>query len=145
MMERDEKMTEPTGLNGPPPTPMLDKALSFKNETRILHEFLDWLLSQGYVLGGHQNHPECRLHFWNDTQYPCLCGIESRECWGMDEECPDREHHVDWVLRMPIRDRSTAHNELISSFLELDQSVMDDEHAELLSWIAKRQGETGND
>lgn len=126
-----ETMTTMTKLE----TPTLDRMAELKTDIEAIGDFLDWLHSEGYVLGGHQYHPMCRLHEFNDDEKPCQCEVSNAECWGMNPDCPYMDQHVDWLWGVPIRDRSISKETLVAKFYEIDLREADREKQAILDNI----------
>ena len=116
-------------------TPTLDRVNELKPQLEALGEFLEWLHSEGYVLGGHQYHPRCKQEDFGDMDAPCKCEVADAECWGMDEDCPYKDEHVDWLWAVPIRDRSISHENLLAKFYGIDQREMEREKQAILDHI----------
>ena len=135
-----------------PTTPTLDKVSELRPQMQAIGEFLEWLTGQGYVLGGHQYHyQDCKVHdfgepmaeedseddrtrrSWRRAKAVCRCDEVAAECFGLVEDCP--WPHVDWLWRMPIRDRSESTNHMLARYFEVDQQEMQAEQGRILEWV----------
>ena len=121
-----------------PATPTLDRLTELQPELNAIGEFMDWLHGKGYVLGGHQYHRVCKMCNYGDYDASCRCEEESAECWGMDEECP--YEHQDYLWRVPIRDRATSIESLLSQYTGIDQNDVERERSAVLEYARSLSG-----
>lgn len=128
----------------PPATPTLERVRELRPQLDAIGDFLDWLHSEGYVLGGHQYHPTCRRHEYGDDDARCKCDLMKSECWGMlGEDCPHYDDHVDWLWAVPIRDRSERKETLVARYFGIDRQEMEREKERILDHV--RQLQEGTD
>lgn len=131
--QKGEDMTTETETT--PETPTLDRMSELRPQLDVIGEFLDWLLSEGYVLGGFQYHPLCVRHEYADPEADCRCGLRDTECWGQNPDCPDAGEHIDPVWYLPLRDRSESHDKLMARFFDIDQDAVEAEKRALLAFV----------
>ena len=121
--QKGEDMTNATETT--PETPTLDRMSELRPQLDVIGEFLDWLLSEGYVLGGYQHHPTCRRHQYTDHEAVCRCALQDSECWGQDPDCPDAAAHVDPLFYL----------QLMAKFFGIDQGAAEAEKRAVLGYV----------